>query len=255
MTFTDPPGRAFVVAAGSITGADHLRLGRDGQDGLAVLAGTASTIAVVTDGCSSPPVSEVGARLGAVWLAHATEDHVVRHGVSDATAGTVHGRLLRALRALVRGAARDRAAFIADYLLFTYLVAVVDEASVLVFGVGDGAFAVDARVEILDAGEENMPAYAGYALLPGLACPAPVTHVHGAAAAIHSVVIATDGASHLLGAPDLSPSRVARNPSLLRKALLRARDAGEVLDDATCVAIVRPGSHGPAAALPPAVAS
>lgn len=60
---------SFTAAAGSVTGRDHRRAHRDGQDGFALVATPKVTAAIVTDGCSSGPTSEVGARLGATWIA------------------------------------------------------------------------------------------------------------------------------------------------------------------------------------------
>src|SRR5256885_1414853 len=59
----------FMTMAGSVTGREHRRALRDGQDGFAIVARPRLTAAIVTDGCSSGKMSEVGARLGAAWLA------------------------------------------------------------------------------------------------------------------------------------------------------------------------------------------
>src|SRR6185295_18687753 len=66
---------SFVVAAGTVTGRDHLRAKRDGQDGCAIVARPDLVAAIVTDRCSSGTKSEVGARLGAAWIAALVEEH------------------------------------------------------------------------------------------------------------------------------------------------------------------------------------
>ena len=46
--------------SGTHIGREHVRIGRNNQDGVF----TSPQVAVVTDGCSSQPQSEVGAQLG-----------------------------------------------------------------------------------------------------------------------------------------------------------------------------------------------
>jgi len=72
MTLTE----GLVIAAGSVTGRDHRRAARDGQDGFALLVSAKANVvaSVVTDGCSSGRTSEVGARLGAAWIATLIEE-------------------------------------------------------------------------------------------------------------------------------------------------------------------------------------
>ena len=60
---------SFAAFAGGVIGREHRRALRDGQDGAAVVQTEAVVAAIVTDGCSSGRESEVGARLGAAWLA------------------------------------------------------------------------------------------------------------------------------------------------------------------------------------------
>ena len=55
----------FELAAGSIRGREHLRLGRNNQDAYAILSNEQYTVAVVCDGCGSGQHSEVGAQIGA----------------------------------------------------------------------------------------------------------------------------------------------------------------------------------------------
>ena len=63
----------FSVYTGAVTGREHRRALRDGQDGFAPVVSPRVVGAVVTDGCGSGRTSEVGARLGAAWLARLVE--------------------------------------------------------------------------------------------------------------------------------------------------------------------------------------
>ena len=223
--------------AGGVTGRDHLRAGRDGQDGYALVETEGLAAAVVTDGCSSGTQSELGARLGARWLAAL----VVRHFDATAPVASAHA-ITKALVAHLRITARSlsagrivEAGIVGDALLFGFLVAVATASSAIVFGVGDGIVWVDGVATVIDPGPENAPTYPAYALLG--ATIAPTIHFTGACRAI---AIATDGAVLLV--PQLedlaTDARYFRNRSLLRKRLnVLAREV-DLWDDTT-IAIVR----------------
>jgi len=236
----------FTAAAGSVTGREHRRAERDGQDGHAVVVTPDVVAAIVTDGCSSGARSEIGARLGAGWLAALVEQRF-GHGVRDAEhavtlARAVTAELLVRLGLLARSldAAGDVvAARIDESLLFGFLAAVVTPAVTIVFGVGDGIVVVDGLVTSIDPGPDNAPPYVAYGLLDP-ARAVPVVHFVGPTADVSVVAVATDGLAPI--APSLaslaSDPRYAANPSLLRKRLVVLSDGGTFSDDAT-VAVVR----------------
>ncbi len=225
------------IHRGRVTGRDHLRAGRDGQDGYALVETVGLAAAVVTDGCSSGGQSELGARLGARWLAAL----VVR--LFDAAAPVAFAHVItRALVAHLRVTARSLspgrtidAGIVGDALLFGFLVAVVTAKGAIVFGVGDGVVWVDGTATVIDPGPENAPPYPAYALLG--ATIAPTIHFHGAC---RTVVIATDGAGMLV--PQLAAlatdPRLFQNRSLLRKRLNVLAKGVHLWDDTT-IAIVR----------------
>ena len=98
-------------------GRDHLRIGRNNQDGVF----TAPRVAVVTDGCSSQPHSEVGAQLGArflgQWLSAQSElTAELPHRATDALSGYLYQSVL-ALGPEVEP-------LLERYFLFTFLAAV-----------------------------------------------------------------------------------------------------------------------------------
>lgn len=235
-----------IARAGSVTGREHLRLGRNNQDGAAVLEGGGYAVAVVTDGCGSGSSSEVGARLGARFLARRTLFEARRDGLSPELPRRVCESLLSFLFTVARGLDVDGSTLgddVAQALLFTFQVAVMDGEQALVFGVGDGVVAVDDRLTVLDSGPSNAPAYLAYRLVPqarlpldfrALAATAPVVHHHGPA---QVVAVATDG---LAKAPGellaLAQDAVAwRNPFALGRRLnvLAAREGAALGDDAT----------------------
>ena len=235
----------FTAAAGSVTGREHRRAERDGQDGHAVVVRPAVVAAIVTDGCSSGARSEIGARLGAGWLAALVEQRFA--GVRDADhalaiAGAVTGELVVRLGLLARSldaAGEVVAARIDESLLFGFLAAVVTPRTTIVFGVGDGIVVVDGEVTSIDPGFDNAPPYVAYGLLDA-ARAAPVVHFVGPTADVEVVAVATDGLAPVAAtlASLASDPRYVANPSLLRKRLVVLSDGGTFSDDAT-VAVVR----------------
>jgi hypothetical protein len=243
---------AFVAAAGSVTGREHRRAERDGQDGHAIVATGEVVAAIVTDGCSSGRSSEIGARLGAAWIAALVEQRfraVADHDHARAAAEEVAEELLVRLEVLARSLDPRgdlRAARIEEALLFGFLAAVVTPIVTIVFGIGDGIVVADGSVTVLDPGPENAPPYAAYGLVG--ARLQPRIHFIGPTARVEMVAVATDGLTPIAGAsPDQEPSllritadpRYAKNPSLLRKRLVVLADRSTFSDDATVALVQR----------------
>jgi len=223
--------------AGGLTGRDHLRAGRDGQDGFALVETDRLAAAIVTDGCSSGAQSELGARLGARWLAAL----VVRRfdpTAPIASANAITQSLVAHLRVTARSLSPARtvdAAIVGDALLFGFLVAVATASSAIVFGVGDGIVWVDGTATVIDPGPANAPPYPAYALLG--ATIAPTIHFRGPC---RTIAIATDGAIELVPrlAALANDPRLFENRSLLRKRLNVLAKEVHLWDDTT-IAIVR----------------
>lgn len=226
----------LVVAAGSVTGRDHLRAGRDGQDGFAVLASAKVDLvaAVVTDGCSSGRTSEVGARLGAAWIATLIEERFA--GVADEddariAAKRVVDALVDRLRDL--SATLGSRAHVGEMLLFGFLAVVIAKDVAIVFGVGDGLASVDGEVTVIDPGPDNAPTYAAYALLGTPIEPRVLFVGKG-----DCIAVATDGVDAATLRELAVDPRLDKNASLLGKRMNVLAAEGRFHDDAT-VAVVR----------------
>ena len=233
----------FVAAAGSVTGRDHRRADRDGQDGFALVQTAEVVAAVVTDGCSSGRSSEIGARIGAAWIAALVQQRFRGDGTearARAAAAEVGRELLVRLHVLARSLDPKgdlQAAAIEDALLFGFLAVVVTSATTIVFGIGDGVVVVDGNVSVIDPGPDNAPPYVAYGLLgPHIE---PSVYFVGPTRSVGVVAVATDGLAVEPSLTELAADpRYARNPSLLRKRLVVLSDRGSFLDDAT-VGVVR----------------
>lgn len=247
----------FVVAAGGVTGGDHRRAERDGQDGYAVVVTESVVAAVVTDGCSSGKRSEIGARVGATWIAAIVEQTFQDAREQDshdetwarAAATRVAEELLRRLEVLARSfdpGGHVHSSHVGDALLFGFLAAVVTKDVAMVFGIGDGSFVVGDAVTAIDPGPDNAPPYIAYGLVREPIEAA--VHFVGRASDVQVLAVATDGLSGIEPAELVtlaSDPRYARNASLLRKRLIVLGDAGRFSDDATVAVIQRRVSGAP----------
>jgi hypothetical protein len=246
---------SFVAVSGSVTGRDHRRAERDGQDGHAVVATDAVLAAIVTDGCSSGASNEIGARVGAAWLAALVEKTfggVQSAGEAQDAAARVTRALLQRLELLARSfdaTGEVRLARVDQTLLFAFLAAVVTPRTAIVFGVGDGIVLVDREMTEIDAGPENAPPYLAYGLVGGSrASIEPRIHFVGPTANVDVIAVATDGVAPLVHPADpaedplhtlVADPRYAKNPSLLRKRLVVLSDRGTFSDDATVAVVQR----------------
>lgn len=228
---------APVLVGGCLTGPDHRRALRDGQDGLALASRGEIHVGIVTDGCGSGAHSEVGARLGARWLAGLCLSAFERSDPPARAAERVTRALARRLSVLARtlgDSGRVEPGIVNDYLLFTFLAVVRSPHGVVVFGVGDGLVVVDELCLRLEA-EGNAPDYVGYRVLGRRA---DVTlHAALAPGEASSVAVATDGLAPIADdrpaiARLVSDPAYARNPSLPRKRLVALADRGALHDDA-----------------------
>jgi hypothetical protein len=245
----------FIVAAGSVQGREHARLQRNNQDGVAVSVTPERIVAVVSDGCGSGRSSEVGARLGAAWIAA----QLPRFADGAPDAATLGARLTDGLAGYLRliadglGGTPD---VLHDYLLFTFLAALVEPERTWVLGVGDGVVSVNGAASWLDAGPDNAPPYVAYRLLgdPRLAF-VPCVHHAGPTVDLHTLAIGTDGLADLEarkgeplgdGQPQGGLAQLVDhpqhlvNPSLVHKRLCALGERHRRLrDDATLVVIRR----------------
>ncbi len=197
----------FGVTSGSVIGREHVRLGRNNQDGHAIRAEEQRLAAVVTDGCSSSKFAEVGARLGACFIA----SEALRRMRSGKPAGmdlayAVTRGLVSYLDTVAKGLASDdseREALVGDYLLFSFLCLAIDGQRACIFGVGDGVYSLNGDIRTLDPGPDNAPSYAGYLIMNGPTRSAsPTMHVVTPVENVETMLIGTDGLLDLDRTPD-----------------------------------------------------
>ena len=168
MTPTSPLSSRLVISTASVRGRDHLRLALNNQDAAAAYVRDDVLVAVVADGCSAGASSEVGARFAAAWLSRWVPRLVRAEEPARVWIDVVSRALLAALSPMARALSPshdDLRLAVHDFLLFSFLVIVVERERTVVFGAGDGIYAIDGAPVVLDPGPENAPAYISYALL------------------------------------------------------------------------------------------
>lgn len=256
--------REFGVAVGSVIGREHVRLLRSAQDGAGAFTSPSLLAVAVTDGCSQGCASEVGAKLGAAWLvARAPGYWKAARGSAELFARAVGAGLTAYLERIARGLSPTgivEPKVVQDFLLFGFLLAMVDPLKSAVVGLGDGAYSVNGRWVAIDPGPDNAPWYPAYGMLDRRALVSERrrsevrVHFDGETTDVRSIVVATDGVLELReraheplrdGTPQDGleqfehNDRFVENPTLLQRRLVALGGVNHRLHDDTTVALIR----------------
>ncbi|ETX07790.1 protein phosphatase 2C domain-containing protein [Candidatus Entotheonella palauensis] len=202
----------FDVAAGSVQGREHHRLGRNNQDAFAWHRSDRGIVAVVCDGCGSQEHSEVGAHLGARLMLGALQPGLPAFHPDNAPSMLEDARqhVLRQMDQLVRHMGGDYLDTLRDYFLFTVVGAMITPRHTMVFTLGDGLVAVN---DTVTHGQyaDNAPPYLAYGLLADNAgCTFPEQlrfriRWSGRTEEVQTVLLATDGAEAFHQPPSPDP--------------------------------------------------
>lgn len=169
----------------TVTGARHLRVGKNGQDASATWCAADRAAVVVCDGCGSGASSEVGARLGAgLWIGAITRRLADMSSIDELDWCAVRAEVVDQLAAIARQLPGEP---VRECFLFTIVSAALigDDASVWMLG--DGVYALDGEVRVVGPFANNEPPYLGYDLV------GEPREAHRARSRANEVVVATDG--------------------------------------------------------------
>lgn len=268
--------KEFQIAGGSVPGTQHTKPGqplwKNNQDAFTFRVTDRAVIAVVADGCGSHPHTEVGSALGVHIVRQAIEEYLdsgrpVTPETAHRMLSFVERRLVRQLRTIT-WMLGGRMAFIPhlyEHFLFTVLAAVITDETAFVFSYGDGVFAINGEVTVIEEYEGNMPPYPAYRLAPG-ALPDSALGFRLKACLpsedVDSLLIGTDGLQHFINAEDhaipivggvvgplgqfWSDQRFVDNPDMVRRRLAIVNNErvvegrmkhGPLLDDTTLVVL------------------
>jgi hypothetical protein len=233
----------FEIAGGTVTGREHVTIGRNNQDAFCWSATPEATVAVVADGCGSGRYSEVGAQLGARLLTEALRSCVRRFDRQEPAAAleSIRVQLLQRLGRLARGMGGSFSQVVGEYFLFTVQGFVIAPHLTTVFGLGDGLVSVNGGQRRLIA-PNNAPAYIGYGLLrdaESAAAPRFDLHAIVPTPDVQSVLVGTDGVGEAPAIAEFwTDDRYYANPYNVGRRFVqwnRAHKPGLLPDDTTLV--------------------
>jgi hypothetical protein len=165
----------FEIAGGSVTGADHIMIGKPGsknnQDAYTWRKGSKVICAVVCDGCSSGRYSEVGAHIGAEVTAQAVWELASFYDFGEAPAfksgdarfwEELKKRIIGTLGFLSKKMGYSLSQTVNDYFLFSIVGCLMTEEYAYIFSCGDGVYSINGEMTNLGPFPNNSPPYIAY---------------------------------------------------------------------------------------------
>lgn len=208
--------KGFLVAGGSVPGADHTKPGQPGwtnnHDAFSWHADEDSLIGVVCDGCGSTLHPEVGAKIASravikrlqpmlaagMWRSQMNIPGALRMLQADLKRDIKSAALLMADEEFVQAA-------VLDHFFFTIVCVAMTQDLTALFSLGDGVISLNGETTAIRSAEGNAPPYIGQTLIPGLM---PEKYLKFSildivpTAEVQSVLIGTDGVNDLASAAD-----------------------------------------------------
>lgn len=251
----------FLLLSGSANGANHIEAATNGHDALSVRHTNDSIVAVVADGCSSQPHSEVGAKIVAPMVTNYVAQ-VLRKGLSlsdPRVRRNIRDRILSRIMVLADEMAGDdpTAPVLNAHFQFTILGVAMTPTDTFFFRIGgDGMYGVNNETHVVYPEKGNRPAYLVYALTGSPMTDADPTLtdfqiLHTLPTSdVKTFWIGTDGTGEMLAAVNktvnrepvvsveglLETDRYYDKPALLSRRLQQLVAADVIGDDITLVA-------------------
>ncbi|AFY40223.1 hypothetical protein Lepto7376_4094 [[Leptolyngbya] sp. PCC 7376] len=216
----------FEWAAGSVIGKEHRRVNKNNQDAIAIKSATDYAIGIVADGCGSKAHSEVGAWLAVELLAEAIATHLPQP-LTKQKIEEFGQNLLQNFPALPN---------FQNYYLFTLLGFVVTEEQSVIFGCGDGIYAINDEIKQISY-EDNAPPYLIY--------PETKLEIYAEISTedLNSLFIGTDGIEEWIQQKELSEfwqsDKYFKNPDQIRRTLAIAQKKESLSKDDTTLITLR----------------
>ena len=214
---TNTIGLQFGIAGGSVIGSEHAKPGKPGsknnQDAFNWLHGRNCSFAVVCDGCSSGPHSEVGAQLISQILPKivvSLADEILDANPEASIAPRVNfwrrveEFLLNDILSIIRMMGTGVSQTVNDFWLCTIVGALITPQSTYIVAVGDGMYTVNGELYFLKPEEGNAPVYITYQISgTTLTITNPDSlhlRVHNAfdTESIDTIILASDGVEDLI---------------------------------------------------------
>ncbi len=236
-------------SSATMTGLEHLRLGRNNQDALEVREADGAFIAVVTDGCSSSLRSEVGANVTASIVA----DELMRFALERSSLHEVSDRVLERLRGVARLIASNSEGvqeIVGRSLLCSIVAVVITKTSTHIVGAGDGVYCINGSLTHVLPDANNAPNYLAYGVCPH-AKRHTLEHWHACSTeAVQWLIIGSDGLEPLarwLREAGQDRLYTANRSWLQRRMRMEFAQTPHAHDDATLVLVHRNEEKSPCA--------
>lgn len=260
------------VAGGTVPGTNHTRPGMplwtNNQDAYGWRNEQNVFVAIVCDGCSGSPHSEVGAKIGLqIILRRACEMFAVWPDALSALsmlAETAANDLLSFVVDMV-GLSPDYEKVLSEYFLFTVIGVAIMPEETIVFSFGDGVYAINGETMVIPQSAGNAPPYLAYLRMkiPQRKDLSFVVRARMQTNDLQSVLIGSDGVVDYIATEGMllpggkgrleslsefwTNDRVFENPDLVRRRLAMANrewaEEGQVrhglLPDDTTLVVVR----------------
>ncbi|HEY9701311.1 MAG TPA: protein phosphatase 2C domain-containing protein [Allocoleopsis sp.] len=155
----------FQIAAGTIIGKYHTRLGKNNQDAYYTFQSNSLTIAIVADGCGSGKNTEVGAKLAVKLLGEILVKRLENYPNADFWS-EVQQDLLELIQVLAVNMGDNLSQIVIDYFLFTLIGVIITEEITTIFSLGDGIIILNDKITQLGPFPHNAPPYFAYNLIP-----------------------------------------------------------------------------------------
>lgn len=166
---------AFEIAAGSVTGRDHVLAGRNNQDAYFIGGNDNSIIALVADGCSDgykgqSSKNEVGAQLAVRYLSELIAGWSLPLSMttdldSEFIWEDIRQKFLEHISRIATRMGGNFKEVICSYFLFTIVGALINSKGMWIFSIGDGVYSVNGNLTRLGPFPGNAPPYPAYSLL------------------------------------------------------------------------------------------
>ena len=191
----------FQLAKGTITGREHIRLGKNNQDAYYSVSNEDYTIAVVCDGCGSGLHSEVGAKIGAKLVVKAISNEL-QNGLDNTNFwDNIRLNLLSEIKKIVNILTEeDIVKFIYDYFLFTIVGVIITPSKTIIFTIGDGVIIVNNEQTFIESFSNNAPPYLAYGLCNYPELSEFKIYHELETKDINNILIGTDGVNDLIKA-------------------------------------------------------
>ncbi len=187
----------FQIAAGTIIGKHHTRLGKNNQDAYYTFQSNSVTIAIVADGCGSGQNTEVGAKLGVKLLGEILLKKLNIYPQTNFWS-EVQKDLLEFIQVLAVNMGDNLSQIIIDYFLFTLIGVIITEETTTIFSLGDGIIILNENMTQLGPFPNNAPPYLSYNLISNYHKYAFQINHQLSTDQVKSILIGTDGVEDLI---------------------------------------------------------